>query len=790
MRGASPGRLWSQSDLRARAVSLVVLGVLTGLTIGLGTAAFDGARRTDSALDRLRAQTNASDAVVFATQSEVVNPDWSKLAKRPEVDQVVRWGLAFGNVDGEEGDVLFVPMDGVWLNTVDRPIVVDGRLFDPQAPDEVVVSDDAAAFYDVMVGDTFPFTAMTRDGAFDEPASGPQLTIRVVGIVHTPLSYVFTGGVYLSPGFVTKYGETASVAENAMVQLRGGEGDIGALRRDASSDVADGVPVLDFQVTGRRVTATTDVESAMLRLMAAIVLLAGVAFVGQALARSAATIGTDASTLRALGMTRRELVASALRPHLVTSAVAVVITVLTAVVASRWFPVGLASTVDPSRGIQVNIALVTAAAVLAALITMGLVAFGSWHATRPSTERAPRAGIWFAHLPVARPVALRVGARMAIEGGGRAARKGSAWPALIGSAAAVTGVVAIVTVNHGLTDAIAHPEVAGVAWDATVIPVQDDMSITTGVKSTLVDAVAHHPGVAAVGTVGRYVSQIGELGVPVFTVIEPDAGAAVQLVTLSGRAPRNDDEIVLGPSTARDLGVNSGDTVSLADGGSAKVVGLGLFPSDVHAQFDEGAWVSPTRWTRLAELTYDPESATTEMLVAVRFANRDDLSTQIGALATAFGSTVSAVMPVDQPLELANLHNVRTLPTVLAIFLAVLGAVAVGHALFSSVYRRRRDFAIMQSLGITRSGVRAMIAAQATVVGVAGVAVGVPIGLIAGRAGWQSITERVPLTFRSPLTAIAIVLVVPVALIAANLLAIIPGRRASRTKPAIVLRSE
>ena len=143
---------------------------------------------------------------------------------------------------------------------------------------------------------------------------------------------------------------------------------------------------------------------------------------------------------------------------------------------------------------------------------------------------------------------------MAIEGGG-SGRKGSAWPALIGAAAAVTGVVAIVTVNHGLTDAVAHPEVAGVAWDATIIPVQDDMSPTTGVKSTLVEAIADQPGVAAVGTVGRYVSQIGELGVPVFTVIEPEAGDAVHLVTLSGRAPRSDDEIVLGPSTARDLGV-------------------------------------------------------------------------------------------------------------------------------------------------------------------------------------------------------------------------------------------
>jgi len=793
MRGASAGRLWSQGDLRARVVSLVVLGVLTGLTIGIGTAAFDGARRTDTALDRLRARTNASDAVVFATQIEVITPDWSELEKRPEVGQLVRWGLAFGNLGDNPAGVLFVPMDGVWLDSVDRPIVVAGRMFDPQAPDEVIVSDDVPAWDDgtaVEVGDTFPFTAMTQDDVFGERASGPELQLRVVGIVHTPLSYVFTGGAFVSPGFVAEYGETALVAENAVVQLRGAEGDIRALRRNASTDVGEGVPVLDFQVTGRRVTATTDVEGAMLRLLAAIVLLAGVAFVGQALARSAATIGNDASTLRALGMTRRELVVSALRPHLLTASIGVVVTVLNAVVASRWFPVGLASTVDSSRGIRVNIALVTAAATLTALVTTSLVAFGSWRATRPSTARAPRVGIWLAHLPIARPVALHVGGRMAIEGSGRAARKGSAWPALIGAGAAVTGVVAIITVNHGLTDAVANPEVAGVAWDATVIPVQDDLSITAGVKSTLVDAVARHPGVAAVGTVGRYVSQIGELGVPVFTVIEPDRGAAVHLVTLSGRAPRSDDEIVLGPSTARDLGVKSGDTVSLADGGSARVVGLGLFPSDVHAQFDEGAWVSPTRWSQLAAETIDPDTATTAMLVAVRFEDQGNLSTQIGALETAFGSTVSAVMPVDQPSELANLHNVRTLPTVLASFLAVLGAIAVGHALLSSIYRRRRDFAVMQSLGITRGGVRAMIAAQATVVGIAGLVVGVPIGLIAGRAGWQAITERVPLTFRSPLTAIAIVVVVPIALIAANLLAIIPARQASRTNPALVLRSE
>ena len=69
----------------------------------------------------------------------------------------------------------------------------------------------------------------------------------------------------------------------------------------------------------------------MLRLLAVIVVLAGVAFVGQALARSAATIGNDAQALRGLGHdTRRELVAAGLGPHLLTAGVAVVIAVVTA----------------------------------------------------------------------------------------------------------------------------------------------------------------------------------------------------------------------------------------------------------------------------------------------------------------------------------------------------------------------------------------------------------------------------------------------------------------------------
>lgn len=207
-------------------------------------------------------------------------------------------------------------------------------MFDPHAFDEIVVSDDARGDdgEPIHIGDTAPFTVLTRETGFVGPASGATVEMRVVGIVHTPLSYVFSGGALLSPGFLAKYGDTALIGENAVVQLRHGDADIGSLRRDASADVKEGIPVLDFHVTGRRVTATTSVEGTMLRLLATIVALAGIAFVGQALARSAATIGTDAPALRALGMTERDLVGSALRPHLVTAGVAFVIAGLTAIV--------------------------------------------------------------------------------------------------------------------------------------------------------------------------------------------------------------------------------------------------------------------------------------------------------------------------------------------------------------------------------------------------------------------------------------------------------------------------
>jgi ABC-type lipoprotein release transport system permease subunit len=729
---------------------------------------------------------------VFSAQTSAEQPSWDHLAARPEVEQIARWRLVFGLI-GEEYSVMFAPSDDVWLQQVDRPIVVAGRMFDPKAADEVVVSDDQNGVDGppVVVGDTIPLDLFgPYDPAVgDVPGSGPSVQLHVVGVIHASFSYEFTSGIFMSPAFISTYGNQIEFAENAMVKLRHGTDDVVALRRDSNTDIFPGVPVLDFQTTARRVTATTDVEKAMLVLLATIIALAGLVFIGQALARSAASVGADAGTLRALGMSRRDLMAAGVRPHLLVAGVAAVTTIATATVASRWFPVGLAAGVDPDRGVRVDVPLLVSAAAACALLVLGEAALASWLAAGPDARRRGARPSLLARLGLVRPLTLGVGVRMALESGRRAGRsRGNSRSALVGALAAVAGIVAIVTLDHGLNESLRHPEVAGVAWDATVAPTQSHVSVQ-GVDPSIVDEVLAQPGLAATATIGRVVVQIGDVGVPAFTVIDRGTGAHLRLVTLSGRAPQTDDEIELGPSTARDLDAHIGSTITLADGRPATVVGLGLFPTDVHAQFDEGAWVSNDRWFDLLG-TQDPDTEGAEFAIAIRFSDRSHLNEQTMALWQALDGQVDDVAPAELPMELTNLHNIRRLPTVLAIFLTVLGVVAVGHALFSSVRRRRKDFAIMRSLGITRPGTRLILAAQGSVVAIVGLIGGVPLGLIAGRSGWQAITDRVPLTFRSPITFFALVLVVPVAIVTANALSVLPGRRAARLDPAIVLRSE
>ena len=145
---------------------------------------------------------------------------------------------------------------------------------------------------------------------------------------------------------------------------------------------------------------------------------------------------------------------------------------------------------------------------------------------------------------------------------------------------------------------------------------------------------------------------------------------------------------------------------------------------------------------------------------------------------------------VQKPSDIRSYERVRSTPIALAVLLAVISAVTVGHALVTSVRRRRRDFALLKTLGFTRRQVSTTVAWQATTVGVVALLVGVPLGLVLGRWAWTTLADSLGTVAEPIVPALAVLAAIPVVLVLVNLVAFAPGRVAARLRPATVLRAE
>jgi len=127
---------------------------------------------------------------------------------------------------------------------------------------------------------------------------------------------------------------------------------------------------------------------------------------------------------------------------------------------------------------------------------------------------------------------------------------------------------------------------------------------------------------------------------------------------------------------------------------------------------------------------------------------------------------------------------------VLAAVLIVFAVGTLAHVLLTGVRRRRRDLALLKTLGFTRSQVLGVVAWEASAFAVVALLVGLPLGVIAGRWAWGYFADAagVPTGATVPLTPV--LLAITVTLVLANLIAAWPGWTAARLHPAAVLRAE
>jgi len=147
------------------------------------------------------------------------------------------------------------------------------------------------------------------------------------------------------------------------------------------------------------------------------------------------------------------------------------------------------------------------------------------------------------------------------------------------------------------------------------------------------------------------------------------------------------------------------------------------------------------------------------------------------------------VLGVQHPAEIVNYQSTGATPVILAAGLAASAIVALALTLIASVRRRRRDLALLKTLGFTTRQLAATIAWQASVIAAIAAIVGVPVGIAVGRELWILFARNIN-AVPEPSVPGSLILVAVGALIFANVVAAIPARIAARTPAALVLRSE
>jgi len=178
--------------------------------------------------------------------------------------------------------------------------------------------------------------------------------------------------------------------------------------------------------------------------------------------------------------------------------------------------------------------------------------------------------------------------------------------------------------------------------------------------------------------------------------------------------------------------------------------------------------------------------------LVVRFAPGVDAvaaRARLAQVVAPFGPTFVVVGP-DKPNDVVNFGRVQGLPLVLAALMAALAAATLAHLLVTSIRRRSRELAIVKTLGFVPRQVRTAVAWQATTLAIAAMAIGVPLGVAAGRWAWIAFARNIGIVPAPEVPILFLLLLVPGTVIVANLVAVVPGELAARLRPGRALRAE
>ena len=805
---------------------ILLIGLLGGVAMGSVAAA----RRTQSSYATFLASTSPSD-LGLSVQGQNLT---AKLARLPGVQRVEAALLSLNAFPMSRTGTPIIPpafrfsqaipigsINGEYFDQ-DRVTVTAGQAANPDRADEFVATALAARLLGWHVGQVIPMGFYTNS---QSPTSRPlrQLRMTLTGIA-TFNNEVVLDDVDKYPSYVlftpALTGPFSTGPEEIYYGLKLTDGAAGAPA--VEHEIIRAVPQAvnaSFHLTSTvegQVNRTVEPEAIALAVFGIIAALATVLIAAQVIARQIQQAGEDTAVLRALGASRPVIMGDTLLGLLGAIVAGSLLAAGVAIALSPLSPIGPVRPVYPSPGPAADLT-VLGLGFLGLVAVIGTVAVVL--AARSAADRQARTpgrsvrGSRIARLAAGSgaPVSVLAGIRFALEPG----RGRTAVPvrsAMFGAVLAVATVAATLTFGSSLTALVSHPPLYGWNWSYVLqgvnIPPQ---------SQTLLD---HDPLVA--GWTGVEFIDL-EIAGQVVPAIVTDARARVSPPILAGHQPDGRGQLVLGAQTLRELHKRIGDVVDVSYGAPddapfyipptrETIVGTSTLPAigepqSLHTSMGTGALIPSSIAPPALQkaLTYQNATLNGPAAALVQLKNGVSPSAGLASLqriaqagTRAFEELPSSlytgqsvyVLPVQYPAEIENYRSIGATPALLAAGLAAGAVIALGLTLMASVRRRRRDLALLKTLGLTRRQLANSVAWQSSAVIVAGIVAGIPAGVALGRWLWILFAEQIYAVPSATVPVLSLCYVALGALVLANLVAAFPGRSASRTPAALVLRAE
>ena len=714
------------------------------------------------------------------------------------------------------------------LTAQDGITATQGRLADPARADEVVVTASGARQLRVHVGSVIRL-GLFPDHSESNPVDVLRKDVKVVGVVDLDNQIVQDdidaafGFVMLTPALER---EVASIAPSTVspttyaLQLDHGVGDVSAVERELVRVIPPGQQY-EFHALAPIVTQTEDSikpESIALGAFGALAALVALVIAAQAISRQLRSGDHEREVLRALGAGPKVAVADGLVGVLAAVVVGALLAVVVAVALSPLTPLGPVRPVYPTPGLAFDWTVLGFGLALFIVALGGIAAVIAFRraphrlAGRRALQSGRRSRFVEAAANSGLPAPAVVGIGFALDPGDGP----TAVPmrsTLLGTVVAVALVVGTITFASGLRTLVSHPALYGWNWTYQIAPSVEVPPVTR----TL---LAHDHDVAQWTPMRYSVAELDGQNVP---LLLGTAKAKIAPPVLSGHGVESTHDIVIGATTLARLHKHVGDTAVLTYGAPDQapayipptrlhIVGTATFPAigftsfvADHTSMGTGALVSfdvePLAF-RQSQIQPDPNLNGPD-LVFLRIrsgVSTADARADMARITRATDKVLNAdpnttgdnilVEGVQRPAQIVNYKTIGAAPVLLAAGLAAGAIVALALTLSASVRRRRRDLALLKTLGFTRRQLAASVAWQASVAALVGVVVGVPVGILMGRWLWTEFAREIAALPRPTVPVLAVIGVAVGTFVLANLVAALPGRQAARTRSALLFQPE